>query len=496
MEISRKNKLKLNIITTLMYQFTNIVSGFILPNYFLRYYGSQVNGLISSITQFLAVISLCECGVGAVIQATLYKPIAQNDEYEISRIFKSSTKFFNKISIMLIGYMVLLIIIFPILVNKNFSLMYIGILIFSITISMLAQYYFAVTYKLILNAAQLSYVQMGVSTVTLVLNVILSVLLMKLDFSVQAVKLVSSIIFLIQPLIYKIIVDRKFKIQKNIILDDEPIKQKWNGLAQHIAMVVLENTDVLVLTFFSSLSNISIYAIYHLVTNGIKLVFTSIANSMKSLLGDMYARRELKLLDKTFTRFEYLTHISVTVVYTITSVLIVPFVSVYTKDVCDANYILPLFGILMSLAMAIYTIRLPYNQIVSAVGHFKETQNSAILEAVLNLTVSIILVSKYGLIGVAIGTIIAVLYRTLYFVWYLSKHILKRNVTIFIKLLIMDLCLIACIYLSTHNIYLASVTYLQWFIMAAKVCIISLIDTGFVVLIFFKIFNIKFKIKE
>lgn len=479
-----------------MYQFTNIVSGFILPNYFLRYYGSQVNGLISSITQFLAVISLCECGVGAVIQATLYKPIAQNDEYEISRIFKSSTKFFNKISIMLIGYMVLLIIIFPILVNKNFSLMYIGILIFSITISMLAQYYFAVTYKLILNAAQLSYVQMGVSTVTLVLNVILSVLLMKLDFSVQAVKLVSSIIFLIQPLIYKIIVDRKFKIQKNIILDDEPIKQKWNGLAQHIAMVVLENTDVLVLTFFSSLSNISIYAIYHLVTNGIKLVFTSIANSMKSLLGDMYARRELKLLDKTFTRFEYLTHISVTVVYTITSVLIVPFVSVYTKDVCDANYILPLFGILMSLAMAIYTIRLPYNQIVSAVGHFKETQNSAILEAVLNLTVSIILVSKYGLIGVAIGTIIAVLYRTLYFVWYLSKHILKRNVTIFIKLLIMDLCLIACIYLSTHNIYLASVTYLQWFIMAAKVCIISLIDTGFVVLIFFKIFNIKFKIKE
>lgn len=97
--VNRMKKLKLNISTTMIYQIVSILSGFILPNFFLRYYGSEVNGLISSITQFLAVISLCECGVGAVVQAALYKPIAENNSKEISRIYISSSRFFNKISL-------------------------------------------------------------------------------------------------------------------------------------------------------------------------------------------------------------------------------------------------------------------------------------------------------------------------------------------------------------------------------------------------------------
>lgn len=482
--LSRKKKLKLNIITTLIYQVVNIVSGFILPNYFLCYYGSEVNGLISSITQFLAIISLCECGVGAVIQAALYKPIAEEDETEISCIYKSSTKFFNKISAILLVYMVVLIILFPFIIDKSFSPAYTGILIFAITISMLAQYYFAITYKLILNAAQLSYIQMLVGSITIIFNVLASVVLMRLGSSIQVVKLVSSAIFLIQPFAYKLAVDKHFKINKKITLDHEPIKQKWNGLAQHIATVILENTDVLVLTLFSSLSNISIYAVYHLVTNGIKLIFTAIANSMKSLLGDMYARNEQDLLEDTFSKFEWLMHTSVTVVYSMAAILIVPFVRIYTRNVHDADYILPVFGALMCLAMAIYTIRLPYSQMVLAAGHFKQTQTSAIIEAVLNLSISILAVFKFGLIGVAIGTITAVAYRTIYFVWYLSKHILKRKISIFVKHVFIDLLTVLGIYVSTRWIQLTSINYFAWIVMAIKVGLISIAIVTVLTLIF------------
>ena len=40
-------------------------------------YGSDVNGLVSSITQFLGYIALVEGGVGGVIRAALYKPLAK-----------------------------------------------------------------------------------------------------------------------------------------------------------------------------------------------------------------------------------------------------------------------------------------------------------------------------------------------------------------------------------------------------------------------------------
>ena len=119
--MTRTRKLKLNMITTLIYQTISIVSVFILPRFFLQYYGSDVNGLVSSITQFLAVISLCEGGVGAVVQTALYKPIAENDEKEISRIYKSSTKFFNKIAIILIDYTAILVFVYPHIVNKSFD---------------------------------------------------------------------------------------------------------------------------------------------------------------------------------------------------------------------------------------------------------------------------------------------------------------------------------------------------------------------------------------
>lgn len=482
--MNRMKKLKLNISTTMIYQIVSILSGFILPNFFLRYYGSEVNGLISSITQFLAVISLCECGVGAVVQAALYKPIAENNSKEISRIYKSSSRFFNKISLLLLGYMIILIIIFPVIINKSFSPLFTGVLIVAITLSLLAQYYFAITYKLILNAAQLSYIQMITGTITIFLNIVMSVGLMKYGASVQCVKLVSSVIYLIQPLVYKKAVDRYYKINKKVEVDGEPLKQKWNGLAQHIATVILENTDVMVLTFFSTLSNVSIYAVYHLVTNGIKLIFTSVATSVKSLLGDMYARNESKLLDSTFAKFEWIIHVSVTLIYSITAMLIVPFVKVYTNGVNDANYIQPLFGMLLCLAMAIHAIRLPYSQMVLAVGHFKQTQTSAIIEAVLNLSISIIVVFKFGLIGVAVGTIIAVFYRTIYFVWYLSKYILKRKITIFIKQTFIDILSVICIYFSTKWVTLGDISYLSWIVMAIKIGIISLLIVVIISLIF------------
>lgn len=482
--LNRIKTLKLNIVTTMIYQIASILSGFILPNFFLRYYGSEVNGLISSITQFLSVISLCECGVGAVVQAALYKPIAENNAREISRIYKSSARFFNKISLLLMGYMLILIIIFPLIINKSFSSLFTGILIVAITLSLLAQYYFAITYKLILNAAQLSYIQMITGTVTILLNIAISVSLMEYGVGVQYVKLISASIYLIQPLIYKNAVDRYFKIDKRIELNGEPLKQKWNGLAQHIATVILENTDVMVLTFFSTLSNVSIYAVYHIVTNGIKLIFTSVATTIKSLLGDMYARNESELLNSTFAKFEWVTHVAVALIYGITAMLIVPFVKVYTDGVNDANYIQPLFGMLLCLAMAIQAIRLPYSQMVLAAGHFKQTQLSAIIEAVLNLSISIIVVARFGLIGVAIGTIIAVFYRTLYFVWYLSKYILNRKVSIFIKQILFDLVCVICIYFSTKWVKLGNISYLSWFIMAVKVGTISLVTVIMISLLF------------
>ena len=115
-----KKKLLLNTMVSLVNQLLTIVCGFILPRFFLLYYGSKVNGLISSITQFLGFITLAELGVGAVVQSALYKPLAEKNNEEISKIIKSSERFFKKIAIILLIYSGILMIVYPTIINNNF----------------------------------------------------------------------------------------------------------------------------------------------------------------------------------------------------------------------------------------------------------------------------------------------------------------------------------------------------------------------------------------
>lgn len=51
----------------------------------MKYFGSELNGLVTSITQFLGFITLLEAGVGNVVQSSLYRPLAQKDDAELAK---------------------------------------------------------------------------------------------------------------------------------------------------------------------------------------------------------------------------------------------------------------------------------------------------------------------------------------------------------------------------------------------------------------------------
>ena len=468
----RKRKLVFNTVTSLINQIITIICGFILPRLFLDYYGSAVNGLISSITQFLGFIAFLELGVGAVVQSALYKPLADNDENEISKIIKSADKFFKRIAIILIIYTFILGLIYPFIVISQFNYLYTASLIFIIAISSFAQYYLGIKYQLLLEADQKSYVQLILQIITLLINTLVNVILIQKGVSIQIVKLSTSIIFVLRPFIMAIYVKRKYKINNDIVLKEEPIKQKWNGLAQHLAAVVLGNTDIVILTIFSTLQNVSIYSVYNLVVLGVKQLVTSVTTGTSALFGNMIAKNEKDLTLKTFEKFEIIVHFLVTVLFVCTGILIVPFVKIYTKGVTDTNYIVPTFAVLITMAQAACCLRLPYFTIILAVGHYKETQTSAIIEMIINIVVSLVVVMKFGLVGVALGTFLAMMYRTIYFVVYLSKNVINRSVYYFIKHVVLNLLIICLSVILCKNFNYDINTYIEWIKLAFKVAII------------------------
>lgn len=200
----RKKLLAKNTVASMAAQITALICGFILPRLFLQHFGSEVNGLVNSITQFLSVISFLELGVGAVVQSSLYKPLAEKDNKQISKVMVSANKFFQRLAQILLAYVVVLMLVYPVIANQNFGFLYTATLIVAISISSFAQYYFGIVNSLLLNADQRGYIQYNAQTITIILNTLVCAIMISMDGTIQMVKLATSLIYLARPLVLHI----------------------------------------------------------------------------------------------------------------------------------------------------------------------------------------------------------------------------------------------------------------------------------------------------
>lgn len=472
----RSKKAILNIISSLMLQITILICGFIVPKVIITNFGSNVNGLVSSITQFLAYITLLEAGMGPVVKSALYGPIAKKDKKQIENILKAAEKFFRVIAAIFIVYLIGLSFVYPLIVKAEFDFMYTMSLVVIISISTLAEYYFGMVYKLYLQAEQKTYVTSVIQIIGYILNTIAVIVLVNAKANIQLVKLVGGFIFVLRPIAQNIYVKKKYNINLREADKDYQLKQKWDGLAQHIAAVVHNNTDITIVTIFSEIAEVSVYSVYMLVIRGIKSIIQAFTGGVDASFGDMIAKGEQKQLNKSFKTYELFYYTITTIAYTCTIILIVPFIAVYTFGITDANYIRPLFAILLVLAEFVWAIRLPYSSITLAAGHFKETQKGAWVEAISNIVISLILVWKYGIVGVAIGTLVAMLIRTVEFVYHTNKYILERKQsesTIRFGIIAIQLIVVALLskLLPTYEF----TNYLIWIKYACMVLILTLI---------------------
>ena len=110
--------------------------------------------------------------------------------------------------------------------------------------------------------------------------------------------------------------------------------------------------------------------------------------------------------------YEFVYFSIITIIYSCTILLIIPFVKLYTEGITDANYVQGLICIyILVFAYFIHALKTPYHSLSNTAGKFKETQKGAWVEAISNLIISLILVHQVRISWVAIGTLISVLIR-------------------------------------------------------------------------------------
>ena len=459
MKTSRAEKASLNVATGLLAEIVTLVCGLILPRLILSHFGSSYNGITSSAQQFLSLIAILNVGIAGSTRVALYQTLSRNDTSGTSAIVRATEQYMRKVAMVLAAYIVILSLTYPVFVETGFEYWDVAILVIAAGANSFGSYFFGAAYQALLSADQCVYITNVLNIITTILNTVIAAFLISAGFSIQVVKLSSAIVYILKPALQNLYVSRKYRIDKTVKPDSSALSKRKDVMAHSIANIVHDNTDIVILNLFCDVKIASVYTVYNLVMAALRNFLRVFTNGTEAIFGSMWAKGEKEQIQKSIGYYEFIMGTMVSTVFATTMIMILPFVFLYTKGINDVEYILPTYAMVITVAQAFFCLRSPYLALVQGAGKYKETKQGAVLEAALNLGISFILVQFLGIVGTAIGTLVANMFRTIQYAVYIQKNICQRSIKTIICRLGWGFFNLICVCLSCGQLTLR---YTEW----------------------------------
>lgn len=424
--MSNTKKSVKNLVYSIIGQIVTITIGFILPRLWVVSYGSEVNGLLSSLSQFLVYLGLFEAGIGAATLHALYKPVAENDWSGINSVLAASNKYYRQTGRLYFIGLILLSAIYPFVAKSTLPYWTVFGSVFFSGIGNVILFYFQGKYTCLLHAEGKNYIIVNLSTLITILNGITKVILIYLGMDIVVIIASTFLIQCIQAIYIMWYMRRYKKINLRVEPNIHSVSQKKSILIHQISTLVFQNTDILILTLACDLKIVSVYSLFKLITTQIQNILNIPINSIRFALGQTFQLNKAQFI-KHIDIVESLYSAMLYGLFSVTLYLYLPFMRLYTAGVTDINYIDPWLALLFVVISLLDKSRTSMLSTIEFAGHFKNTVRQTITESVINLTISLIGVYLWGIYGVLIGTIVALSYRTNDIIIYANHKILNRS---------------------------------------------------------------------
>lgn len=422
------NKSKLgakNVIWGIVAQIVTISLGIIIPRLVLVNLGSESNGLMNSISSVLTYLSLLEAGVGTATIQALYKPIADKDRKSINAVLSATHYFYRRTGYIYLVIVIALSALYTCVVETTLPRLSVFLVVILSGLSGVLSYFFQGKYKLLLSAEGKGYINTNIATITHVFVSITKAIVLISGGNVVAIQTIYFIYNLIQVIFFVLYIHKKYQwIDLSEAPDFDAISQKNAVLMHQIASLIFYNTDTVILTVLTSLKVVSVYSMYAMIFGMVKSIAVVLSDSFVFALGQSYTNKEKFM--KMFNAYEVYNLTMTFSLYCVTGILILPFLQIYTRGVTDINYLDRYVALLFLLYYLMDNGRKPSGVVINIAQQFEETKWRAMIEAIINLSSSLLLTYTFGIYGVLMGTIIALLYRANDMIIYASK-ILERS---------------------------------------------------------------------
>lgn len=490
---TRTEKAVKNSFWGLISKISGLLLGLFSRTVFIRYLGETYLGVNGVYGELLNMLSLTQLGFGTALNFALYKPVADNDEIKIKKLLHFYKVVYRIIAVVVTCIGLALIPFLPSILQGTETIDAIQLRIyFVIFLSNTVIGYF-ISYKFAyLNALQKNYISTNVETITHFFTIIGQIVILICTRNFLAYLLFQTAMGIFTRFGIAFYLNKKFPIVKGNTQErlskeeKKPIFKEVKGLMIHqFANFAVHSTDNLIIAMTSGLGVVMVGLIsnYNLIITSVlgfaSLLFTGVTSGF----GNLVATSSTEHYEKTFREVNFLN----VWVYGFCSiaffVLIPPFIQLWLGEkflIDDISFLLIVVNQYMLGQSSIY------NNVRVGKGNFKKDQWNSLIQAVVNLLVSIIAVRYLGLVGVYIGTIVSRLCTTIIRPWMTYKYLFNKSCSHYYKMYLGYFLFIALIGAITYfvcHFILINVT-IWTFIIA--IMVVALLPNLLIVVVFYK----------
>ena len=415
-----------NVTSSLLLQAVSIVVGFIVPHALIGTYGSEINGLITSLAQFVGYVQLVEAGISSAAIFQLYAPLAREDVEGASRVVSAARVFYYKSGAAFTALMLSLACLYPVFVQVDgVSSPGVFVLALALGATGFLDFFTLAKYRVLLTATQRNWVIQLASIVYKILYTAVVLVGTFVGVPVAALFVIAILPILARTLIL-IAYARKAYPQIDFTADAKGLKldQRWDAFFLQALGAVQSGAPTIIATFvLGDLALVSVFSVYMLVANGLQTMIGSFSQGTQASFGDVIARGDSETLKHSFREFQALAYGVAGVACGVGMALVVPFVRLYTADIADVDYVYPLVGVLCMANVLLYHLKTPQGLLVISAGLYRDTRLQTSAQAIILLVGSVSLGSVFGMPGILAGMLLSNLYRDVETAFYIPRKV-------------------------------------------------------------------------
>ena len=433
MSESRTKKSVLNIQIALAFYFLNLILRFFSRKIFLDYLGTEVLGLNTTAQNLLGFLNIAELGIKSSVATTLYAPLYNKDYRKINDIISLQGWLYRNVAYIVIGGACILMCFFPLIFSKaQVPMWYVYASFGAFLYSSLLSYF--VNYKQILfSADQKEYkntIQIQGWTFIKVLLQMFAVATLSNGYVWWVI--IEVVITTCTAFTLNRSINHEYSWLKTSVKNGNALRKQYPEIVTKIKQVffhkiggfVLTQTSPLIIYAYASLTLVAIYGNYMIIILGITMLMQAMFNSITAGVGNLVAEKDEKKIQAIFWELT---------IERIWIAAIICFIAFETSDIfisawIGPEYILETNAFIVLIITTFIQLTRTNEIFIAAYGMFQDI-GAPVIEAILNLGLSILLGYFWGLTGVLSGVLISQLIIVVgWKSYFLYHHAFKRNI--------------------------------------------------------------------